>query len=29
MLLIEDYFIKANYNVKQCDFYEPKISIRK
>lgn len=25
MLLIEDYFIKANYNVKQCDFYEPKL----
>ena len=25
MLLIEDYFIKANYNARQCDFYEPKL----
>ena len=25
MLLIEDYFIKANYNARQCNFYEPKL----
>ena len=25
MLLLEDYFIKANYNARQCDFYEPKL----
>lgn len=26
MLLIEDYFIKANYNARQYDFYEPKLA---
>ncbi len=25
MLLIKDYFIKANYNARQCHFYEPKL----